>query len=1409
MNKSTISKQRSYLTDLFSTLAAKSRRRSTLWLMLLMLLLLPTRMVAETTTEDPRCALFKGLEGISDVTITDNGEYPWQMLDLKAEGMTAVSSYFTAESKGLMSSNYNVDDGFSETVIRFNVSKPIMLTSQVLVSSEENCQLSIYVDNKLNLSISGEKQTEYKVLLSAGEHSLELNYYHIGYSGSEYANRAFLYNLKTSTTIDDNVADYESSNNTLTFKKIKSDNLEDLDLSRIAMVNNEQTVSDMCTLLGIDNSAIKSVVFDKSFKTYAPTSLINFFADLNSLQTITDLEYLNTANVTNMSYMFYGCENLSSLDVTKFNTANVTKMQSMFESCSGLTSLDLTNFNTANVTDMDRMFFECSALTTIYASDKFVTTKVKHGYDMFYECRNLKDYSDSKTGHKYANCGTTGYFTPVFDYAEFDNATGMLTFRRSLSKPAGAYDLNEGNNEPGWLTQKENIYKVVFDASFANARPTSCYYWFCGCSKLTDIEGIENLNTENVTNMNSMFDRCSALTSLDLTNFNTAKVSDMSYMFMGCTALTTIFVSDKFVTDLVTSSDNMFHMCINLIGAIEYDGSKSDHTYANYETGYFSPEGGFPGYAVFDEGTGTLTFKWSNSTSIPTGAYDLNEGDNKPGWYDKREKIKTVVFDASFACARPTSCFYWFYGCKNLVNIKGIENLNTEKVTMMYSMFEKCSALTSLDLTNFNTANVTDMSNMFYDCSTLTTIYASDKFVTIQVTYDWGMFYSCNKLIGAIKYDGNNNKDYANYETGYFTPKGGFHAYAEFDGGTGTLTFRRGASKPEGAYDLYAGIYYPGWWYDKREKIKTVVFDASFACARPTSCYYWFSGCNNLTEIKGIENLNTENVTNMSYMFVKCKALTSLNLTSFNTEKVTNMQGMFKECSDLTSLDLSNFNTEKVTDMQGMFWECSNLTSLNLTRLNTENVTAMNGMFYGCTKLESLDLSKFNTAKVTKMNQMFYNCSALTSLDLTSFNTAEVTKMGNMFKSCSALTSLDLSNFNTAKVTDMNNMFYGCNALTSLDITSFNTAEVTNMSNMFRLCYALTSLDLSNFNTAKVEDMSYMFKTCKALTSLDLTSFNTAKVENMTEMFNNCPALTTIYASDKFVTGQVTNSRNMFYGCTELKGFIDKYDESKIDHTYANYKTGYFTKLVVRNGDERYGITGETTQLTVDNLALTDNKDLVVYEPFTATAASYSRTINTTWATLCLPFDVSLDDQNFRAFELGSVNNDEVVLKELNTIIPAGTPVIIKMTNGATELSFNVANKEIAKDVKTSATDDNNYQLQGLYTQKVFSKDADNNCYIVKGNKLMNPAKLLANTKVEKVVSKPFRAYMVDKSSSAAGAKMFSIGFDDSTTAIDSLNTIANDKAEYYDLQGKRLNAPQKGINIVKRGNKTMKVIIK
>ena len=796
MKKSTISKQWSYTTDLFSTLAVKSRKLSMLWLMLLTLLFVPTRMVAQTPTEDPRCALFSSLDGITNVTITDNGSYPWQELDLNAKGMENVSSYFTKESKGLMSGNYNKSNTTSETVIEFNVEKSILFSFKYLVSSEQKWDVfTITLDGKKLEGISGTSQNEYKRILSVGKHSLTLSYKK-DRSGNKGADRAFIYDLKTSTTIDGYVAEYDATNYTLTFKKIASINSEPIDLNRIVMVNNKQTVINMCSLLGINVRTIENVIFEESFNTYTPTSLKEFFRDCTGLNEITGLKYLNTAEVTDMSYMFWNCKNLSSLDLTNFNT---TKVENMF---------------------------------------------------------------------------------------------GM----------------------------------------------------FCFCEKLS---------------------------SLVLSNFNTANVTDMS---------------------------NMFSYCINL---------------------------------------------------------------------------------------------------------------------------------SSLDIPNFNTAKVTDM----------------------------------------------------------------------------------------------------------------------------------------------------------SYMFNMCQKLTELNLSNFKTEKVKNMKYMFSYCNMLEKLNLSNFNT----------------------------------------------------------------------------------------------------------------------------------AEVTNMSGMFCGCYKLPSLNLSNFNTAKVTNMSQMFYTCKELPSLDLTNFNTAKATNMQEMFKGCSTLQTIYVSDNFVVTGITDEnykKDLFTGCEALP----EYGDAKTSSDYANYKTGYFTKLVVRNGDERYGIKGETTQLTVDNLVLADNKDFVAYDPFKATAASYNRTINTTWATLCLPFEVSLTDQHFRAFKLLSADDakETVELEEIETSIEAGTPVIIKMNDGETQLKFSVANKAIAKDVQTSETADGNYQLQGLYTQKEFSKNADNNCYIVKGNKLMNPAKLLEKTKVQKVVSKPFRAYMVDNSSApTAGAKMFSIGISDSTTAIDSLNTIANDKAEYYDLQGKRLNEPQKGINIVKRNGKTMKVIIK
>ena len=474
-------------------------------------------------------------------------------------------------------------------------------------------------------------------------------------------------------------------------------------------------------------------------------------------------------------------------------------------------------------------------------------------------------------------------------------------------------------------------------------------------------------------------------------------------------------------------------------------------------------------YAVFDEATNTLTFK--HDTNKPTGAFALNEGDNAPGWYKSNgyvsnaNTIEKVVFDASFANARPTSCCKWFFGCTDLTTIEGIEYLNTENVTemsgmfcgckaltmldvskfdtknvqSMSSMFWGCHALTTLDISNFDTQNVTEMSGMFDGCSALTTIYASDKFVTTACKYDYNMFKGCTNLVGAVPYDEYQiGKEMANYTTGYFTDIASkvVESYAVFDKATNTLTFKHDTNKPAGAFALNEGENLPGWYkFDDNNHshnaniIKKVIFDTSFANARPTSCYNWFYGCTDLTTIEGIEYLNTENVTNMSWMFSECSALTTLDVSNFDTKNVMEMSYMFGSCTKLKTLDVSSFNTQNVTDMNWMFSYCSVLTTLDLSNFDTKNMTDMNGMFSNCSALTTLDLSSFETQNVTDMSRMFKSCSALTTIYASDkFVTTACEEDENMFADCTNLVGAipydenkagkEMANYTTGYFTD-------------------------------------------------------------------------------------------------------------------------------------------------------------------------------------------------------------------------------------------------------------------------------------------------------------------------------------------------------------------------------------------------------
>ena len=141
-------------------------------------------------------------------------------------------------------------------------------------------------------------------------------------------------------------------------------------------------------------------------------------------------------------------------------------------------------------------------------------------------------------------------------------------------------------------------------------------------------------------------------------------------------------------------------------------------------------------------------------------------------------------------------------------------------------------------------------------------------------------------------------------------------------------------------------------------------------------------------------------------------------------------------------------------------------------------------------------------------------------------------------------------------------MFYSCKGLTSLDLSNWVTSQVTNMKAIFYFCTGLSSLDVSGFDTSKTTNMSFMFGFCSTLTGIDLSGFDTSQVTDMSWMFNYCPNLTTIYASELWSTANITNSSKMFSDCIKLVGQIS-YDSSKIDATYANYTTGYFTYKAV------------------------------------------------------------------------------------------------------------------------------------------------------------------------------------------------------------------------------------------------------
>ena len=284
-------------------------------------------------------------------------------------------------------------------------------------------------------------------------------------------------------------------------------------------------------------------------------------------------------------------------------------------------------------------------------------------------------------------------------------------------------------------------------------------------------------------------------------------------------------------------------------------------------------------------------------------------------------------------------------------------------------------------------------------------------------------------------------------------------AWAKYDNSVKSLTFYYGEKGElgDGEYEMNDDQE-PEWITEHKADIVKVVFDDSFASARPKSCNSWFMECEKLEAIDGIENLNTSKVTDMWQMFYNCKSLTSLDLKTFDTHNVLSMSSMFFGCNNLTYLNVSSFDTSNVGNMVWMFAGCEKLTNLSVSNFDMHSVWTMLGMFSSCKGLTHIDVSKFNTENVKSMQAVFQNCENLSSLNLSGFNTSKVKDIACMFASCKSLTSLDLSNFDTQLVTQSTSLFYGCQKLEAIYLgDKFSLEGLSKLyasNNMFGNCSA-------------------------------------------------------------------------------------------------------------------------------------------------------------------------------------------------------------------------------------------------------------------------------------------------------------------------------------------------------------------
>ena len=854
--------------------------------------------------------------------------------------------------------------------------------------------------------------------------------------------------------------------------------------------------------------------------TNTVTNFNSTFADCVKLTTIPTF---HTLNGTDFSNMFSGCISLAMLPLLDFGNGDA--FNGTFSGCVALPNLP--TLDVRKGTNFSNMFNGCVVLSTL---PKLATIKGTNFEDMFKGCTGLTTIEGLDTRN-----GTT--FTDMF--TNTPKLQNITVKEKDLLTTVGGLQFNNADFRYLYKSPLADL-KDVTGGSVADYQPRTGLNYATFAShtisfrhkgKVTEATWL--VGDALLTTTENMYLGCTALTKLNVRNDAFGNVSNFNGMFEGCSSLTTIPTTD-------TSEGSSF------VGT--FKGCSSLTTIPLIDTG---------------QGTNfTDIFRGCTSlTSIPL--INTRNGAIFAGMVRDCTSLTTIPL---FNTSSGTTFEDMFKGCSKLTTIPV---LDTGKGTTLDGLFYGCVAMTSY--TPLNTTECSSFNSMFEGCINLTT---TPKLVTAKGIKFEAMFKGCTGLttIGGI--DTRKGTTFTDMFTN--TPKLQHPVTKEKEllvtaGGLlfKNLPFRYLYKSPlEDLKDITGGSvadYQPrtGLNYATSAshitsfRHKGKVTEATFltGSADITSAEVMYLRCTALTKLN-VRNDAFGNVTSFNNMFNGCTKLTTIPL--FDTSNGINFGGLFSGCSKLTTIPLFDtskgtdfeymvngcsklttiplFDTSKGTDFTFTFAYCSNLTTIPL--INTSNAVKAKGLFINCTKITTVPL--LDTGKITDFSNMFRGCSSITTIPL--LDTSKGTDFDWFAPYCTSLTTIPL--FDTSNGTTFEYMFSGCTKLTTIPV--LDARKCYNFANMFSGCTKFTTMP--PLITARCDDLSEMFKGCTSLTSV--RKFNTLTATDFSEMFKGCTSLTTI---PLFATTNSVTMNNMFSGCTKLSS-IPLINTSKVEDFEEMFK---------------------------------------------------------------------------------------------------------------------------------------------------------------------------------------------------------------------------------------------------------------